>query len=84
MHIEQLVTMANDIANFFHGASEPGAAPRDVADHLRRFWDPRMRSQMIAHYHSGGAGLSDLAGQGVALLAKAPAEAGASGAMSSG
>ena len=26
MHIEQLVTMANDIANFFRNGSDPGAA----------------------------------------------------------
>jgi formate dehydrogenase subunit delta len=68
MHIEQLVTMANDIANFFHGASEPGAAPRNVCDHLRRYWDPRMRKQIIAHYHSGGAGLSDIAHSAVGML----------------
>ncbi len=85
MHIEQLVTMANDIANFFRGASDPGAGARNVADHLRRFWDPRMRRQIIAHYDAGGKGLSDLAREGVALLAKAPAaSAAAGGQMSSG
>jgi len=49
MHIEQLVTMANDIANFFRNASDPGAGPRNVADHLRRYWAPPMRKQIIAH-----------------------------------
>jgi len=50
MHIEQLVTMANDIANFFRGASDPGAGARNVADHLRRYWAPPMRKQIIAHF----------------------------------
>lgn len=71
MHIEQLVTMANDIANFFHGAAEPGTAPRSIADHLRRYWDPRMRRQMLAYYAEGGAGLNDLARAAVGLLAGA-------------
>jgi formate dehydrogenase subunit delta len=75
MHIEQLVTMANDIANFFRNGSDPGAGPRNVSDHLRRYWDPRMRKQMIAYYHSGGAGLSDLARAGIELLAATPAAA---------
>jgi formate dehydrogenase subunit delta len=88
MHIEQLVTMANDIANFFRNGSEPGAAPRNVSDHLRRYWDPRMRKQIIAHYHTGGAGLSDLARAGIELLAATPtaitAQSKAAGEMSSG
>jgi len=87
MHIEQLVTMANDIANFFRGASEPGLGARNVADHLRRFWDPRMRKQIIAHYHGGASGLSELAREGVGLLEQSSAKASApeaAGGMSSG
>lgn len=84
MHIEQLVSMANDIANFFRGASDPGAGARNVADHLRRFWDPRMRKQIIAHFDAGGSGLSELAREGVALLEREPNASSASGGMSSG
>jgi formate dehydrogenase subunit delta len=84
MHIEQLVTMANDIANFFRGASDPGAGARNVADHLRRYWDPRMRKQIIAHFDAGGSGLSDLAREGVAQLERASSATSASGEMSSG
>ena len=79
MHIEQLVTMANDIANFFHGASAPGQAPGAIAAHLRSFWDPRMRRQIIEHYRShGGEGLNELARAAVGLLANAPATGSAS------
>lgn len=67
MHTEHLVTMANDIANFFRGA-EPDNAARSVADHLRRYWDPTMRKAIIAHYAEGGRGLSDIARAAVGLL----------------
>jgi formate dehydrogenase subunit delta len=84
MHIEQLVTMANDIANFFRSGSDPGAGGRNVADHLRRYWAPPMRKQIIAHFEAGGSGLSDLAREGVALLERGPAASKATGEMSSG
>jgi len=84
MHIEQLVTMANDIADFFHGAAESGAAPRNIADHLRRYWDPRMRKQMLAYYAEGGHGLNDLARAAVGLLAGAASVAAAPSSAASG
>ena len=43
-----LVTMANEIAAFFAG-EEPGKAAENVANHLRRYWDPRMRKQILEH-----------------------------------
>lgn len=70
MHIERLVAMANDIAAFFHGAVDADDAAQGVAMHLRRYWDPRMRRQIVEHHRSGGAGLSELANKGVELLAK--------------
>jgi len=69
MRIERLVAMANDIASFWSGEPDRTEAARNVANHLRRFWDPRMRRQIIAHYRDGGAGLSDVARAAVALLA---------------
>lgn len=70
MHIERLITMANDIAAFFHGAVEPDEAAQSVATHLKRYWDPRMRKQIMEHHRAGGAGLNELANKGVELLAK--------------
>jgi formate dehydrogenase subunit delta len=74
MNIDLLVKMANEIGSFFAGASPAEQAPRDVATHLKRYWEPRMRKAMLAHFAQGGAGLTDLARSGVAILAK---EAGA-------
>ncbi len=68
MHIERLVTMTNDIAAFFHGAANPDEAARNIATHLRNYWDPRMRKQIIEHVQSSGAGLSELARRGVEVL----------------
>jgi len=67
--IEYLVKMANEVGAFF--ATEPDAeqAANAVAGHLRRFWEPRMRAQIMAHQATGGAGLSDLALKAVAKLA---------------
>jgi formate dehydrogenase subunit delta len=72
MDIELLVTMANDIGSFFHAAADPDEAARGVATHLRRYWEPRMRAQIIEYLGAGGEGLSATARAGVELLA-APA-----------
>ena len=69
MKIEYLVKMANEIGAFFASEPDPEQAANAVAGHLRRFWDPRMRAQIVAHQAAGGAGLSDLARNAVAKLA---------------
>lgn len=70
MNIDLLVKMVNEISAFFASESPPTRAAEDVAVHLRRFWEPRMRRQIIAHVRSnGGVGLSDLARRGIETLA---------------
>lgn len=70
MNIDLLVKMANEISVFFASESPPDHAAEDVAQHLRKFWDPRMRRQIIAYVRDdGGTGLSDLARNSVQLLA---------------
>jgi len=69
MRVERLVAMANDIAAFFNAEPDRTEAARGVASHLTRFWDPRMRREIVAHWRAGGAGLSDVARSGVAILA---------------
>ena len=76
MNPEYLVSMANDISDFFASEAGPAEAPKSVASHITRFWDPRMRREIIAHYTAhGGAGLSDIALKAVALLAQPAAGA---------
>ena len=72
MNIDRLVAVANDISTFVAAESPPERAAEDVAQHLRRFWEPRMRRQMIAHLREhGGAGLEPLAHRAVQALAAA-------------
>jgi len=70
MNIERLVDMVNDIANFFHSEPDHTLAVAGVAGHLRRYWEPRMRKQIIAHVEAGGHGLSELGRDGVQQLAR--------------
>ena len=57
MDIGRLVAMANDIAAFFDSEPDKAVAAEGVRFHLARFWDPRMRREIIAHAQGGGAGL---------------------------
>ena len=70
MRIERLTAMANDIGNFFDAEPDKAEAARGVANHLKRFWDPRMRRQIIAFYRNGNGGLSHLAKTAVSLLSE--------------
>jgi formate dehydrogenase subunit delta len=59
MQIEKLVMMANQIAAFFAAQGEARAVPQ-IAKHIENFWDPRMRSAIVAHAAASGAGLRPL------------------------
>jgi formate dehydrogenase subunit delta len=67
MQPEKLVMMANQIAKAFASQGEARAAPQ-IADHIRQFWDPRMRRTIAAHMSEGGAGLDPLAKAALAGL----------------
>jgi formate dehydrogenase subunit delta len=62
---QRLVQMANQVASFF--ASYPEAeAIEGTANHLKSYWDPRMRREMAAHLtDKAGAGLSHIAMEAV-------------------
>jgi len=60
MQPEKLVMMANQIAKFFAAQGHDRAVPQ-ITDHLEKFWDPRMRRQIVEHVANGGAGLESLA-----------------------
>jgi len=57
---DTLVRMANDIAKFFHPQGEERAVA-GIANHIKLFWEPRMKKQIFAHLDDGGAGLNPLA-----------------------
>lgn len=51
-----LVSMANDIAA---NLSFQRDADVRIADHINRFWAPRMRRLLLEYAANGGQGLSD-------------------------
>jgi formate dehydrogenase subunit delta len=76
MNIDLLIKMANQITEFWEGEAGHDVAVKEVATHLRRYWEPRMRKQMITYLEEmQGSGLNDVAKAAVALLAEQAAQA---------
>jgi formate dehydrogenase subunit delta len=48
--------MANDIGKFFRAQGEERAV-NGVADHIKKYWEPRMKVGIFQHLDAGGAGL---------------------------
>ncbi len=53
---EKLVYMANQIGSFFRTQGDE-AAVKGTAEHIKKFWDPRMLKMIYAHLDKGGEGL---------------------------
>ena len=70
MSPDRLIYMANEIGKFFnsqgHGKAVPG-----IAEHIKKFWDPRMKSAILAHLDKGGEGLEPSVRDAIATLKKA-------------
>ncbi len=77
MHLEHLIKMVNQIGGFFEAMPDREEAQAGVAQHLRAYWDPRMRRQLLAHVDAGGSGLGAFALEALRLhqaaLTPAPA-----------
>jgi len=65
--IDQLVHMANQIAREL-GSQCPDRPVTATRDHLRRYWDPRMRQAIGTYLDGGGEQLSEIARDAVVLL----------------
>lgn len=58
MDINNLTHMANRIGQFFESMPDQQEASKEIANHLRKFWEPRMRRELLAHLDTtGGEGL---------------------------
>jgi len=58
----QLIKMANQIGAFFASQPNPEQARADFAMHLKKQWDPQMRTALYAHIDAtAGEGLSAFA-----------------------
>ncbi|MCE9641511.1 MAG: formate dehydrogenase subunit delta [Betaproteobacteria bacterium] len=48
MNPDHLIRMANQIGAFFEAMPDREQAVKDIENHLRRTWDPRMRTELLA------------------------------------
>ena len=68
MDVQRLIAMANDIARYFASEPDHAAGVAGIADHLHKFWNPRMCEQLIAHLENAGTGLDPMADAAVRQL----------------
>ena len=54
MNPANLIKMANQIGAFFEAMPDHEQAARDVASHILRTWEPRMRSHFLEHIAAAG------------------------------
>jgi formate dehydrogenase subunit delta len=76
-HDAKIVRMANQIATFFLSQPENVRAP-GVANHINKFWEPRMRRQFFDVIDAGGGELLPLVLEASKLVNRPEAAAKAS------
>jgi formate dehydrogenase subunit delta len=47
MDANHLIKMANQIGQFFESMPDREQAKADIASHLKKFWEPRMRKTIL-------------------------------------
>ena len=54
MDIHNLVHMANRIGDFYATLADRDEALQEVASHLRKYWEPRMRRSLLQQLDQAG------------------------------
>jgi formate dehydrogenase subunit delta len=72
MSPDKLAYMANQIGKFFANQGEKKAVPA-IADHIQKFWEPRMRAAIFAYLEAGVVGLDPLVSKALASLSEVTA-----------
>ena len=54
-----LITMANQIGGFFKSYPDKEQATQDIAGHIKKFWPPVMRKEIIEYVDSSEENLLD-------------------------
>ncbi len=67
MSPDRLIYMANQIGKFFNSQDHDKAVP-GIAEHIKKFWDPRMRTAILTHLDQGGEGLDPSVRDALATL----------------
>jgi formate dehydrogenase subunit delta len=55
MDIDNLIHMANRIGQFFEAFPDKVEARDGIAQHIAKFWEPRMREELLASIDTGRA-----------------------------
>ena len=55
MDIHNLIHLANRIGEFFQSMPDADEAQSGVAQHIHKFWEPRMRRALLAQLDADGA-----------------------------
>jgi formate dehydrogenase subunit delta len=67
MDNDNLIRMVNRIGAFFSAMPDRNEALNDIAMHVRRFWEPRMRTQLFEHIDQhGGEGIDPIVSEALA------------------
>lgn len=54
MNADKLVMMANQIASYFQSEPDRAEAVAGTAGHIKKFWEPRMRRELLARFDEQG------------------------------
>jgi len=65
---EHLVEMANAIGHFFQAEGDRAVAIEGIANHMNKFWEKRMRTQIVALEKNGGTGLDELVREAIRTI----------------
>ena len=83
MQPEKLTRMANQIATFFASQPEP-AQIAGVANHINKFWEPRMRRHLFELVDGGGECLHELVRAAAGIIRRPAEEVVPAGAAAAG
>ena len=70
MDNSNLIKMANNIGAFFQSEPDRNLAIQGVEQHIRNFWEPRMRKQIMAYIEQGDGDLMDIVAEAFKRLPK--------------
>lgn len=68
MDIHHLAKMANEIGGFFASSPDHEEAVNSIAQHLKNYWEPRMRRQIIEYARRDDCDLTAIVREAVLRL----------------
>jgi formate dehydrogenase subunit delta len=72
MDNSNLIKMANNIGAFFKSEPDRALAIQGVEQHIRNFWEPRMRKQIVEYSRTHREELLDIVAEAVEHIARKP------------